>query len=256
MRIKIVEHGIKECPTFMKFVINMVTRRSEPIMPSHVLKIATLFASICYAANNELNALNKLRSLTLQVDGLSNIGIDMLSDAGLAQCARSVANHRDHFADIGLEVMNSTASKFPYQSTLDNCDLQGEHLTVETIEKETIDTSHLDTTKMTKAEAFELFKKELILLGSEENCSEKEHFLKTIAIIAAKVLLKGRPAASAFAKFLPRHHEHENSSKVLVPAVTFIVKPYPYQETKNPDTIKLLLRLQRQYLTRSTCVAL
>ena len=245
----IVEQGMKECPNLMKFVINMVTRRSEPILPSHVLKVATLFASICYAANHELDALNKLRSLSLQVDGLSNVGLDMLSDVGLSQCARSIANHRDQFADIGLDVMNSTASKFPYQSTLDNCDIQSEHLTVETVEKETIDTSHLDTTKMTKAEAFNLFRKELIFLGSEENCAEKDHFLYTVALIAAKVLVKERPAAAnAFSKFLTPHHEHENSSKELTPAVTFIIKPYPYTETKNADTIKMAVRIQRQFL--------
>ena len=26
------------------------------------------------------------------------------------------------------------------------------------------------------------------------------------------------------------------------------LKPYPYQETRNPDTIKLLIRIQRQFL--------
>ena len=132
---KIVEQAMKECPTLTLFVIKIVTRRGEPVMPSHVLKVATLFSSICYATNQELNAISKLRSLTLQVDGLSNVGIDMLSDVGLAQCARSIANYRDQFADIGTEVMNSTCPQFPYQSTLDNCDFLSEHLTVETIEK-------------------------------------------------------------------------------------------------------------------------
>ena len=126
---------MRECPTLILFVIKIVTRRGEPILPSHVLKVATLFSSICYATNQELNALAKLRSLTLQVDGLSNVAIDMLSDVGLSQCARSIANYRDQFADIGMEVMNSTSAKYPYQSTLDNCDFLSEHLTVESIEK-------------------------------------------------------------------------------------------------------------------------
>ena len=132
---KLVAQGLKECPSLMQFVIEIVTRRGEPILPSHVVKVATLFSSICYAANQELSALVKLRGLNLQVDGLSNMGIDMLSDAGLTQCARSIANHRDQFADIGPEVMNCTGVKFPYQSTIDNCDFLTEHLTVESIEK-------------------------------------------------------------------------------------------------------------------------
>ena len=81
---KIVEHGMKMCPSLILFVIDMVVRRGEPVLPSDVLKIATLFSSICYVANQDLDALVKLRSLTLQVDGLTNIGLDILSDMGLA----------------------------------------------------------------------------------------------------------------------------------------------------------------------------
>ena len=105
------------------------------MLSSHVLKIATLFSTICYAGNQDLDALVKLRGLSLQSDGLSNLGLDMLSDVGITQCARSLSNHRDQFADIGPAVMESTLSSFPYQSTLDNCDFLSEHLTVETIEK-------------------------------------------------------------------------------------------------------------------------
>ena len=101
---------------------------------------------------------------------------------------------------------------------------------------------------MSDEEAFSLFKKELVLLGCEENRNEREHILEVIALSAARRLCEGRPCAQVFKKFIPAHHNHENASKSLVPAHTFIVKPYPYQETKNPDTIKLLLRLQRQHL--------
>ena len=49
--------------------------------------------------------------------------------------------------------MNNTAASFPYQSILINCDLQSEHLTVEVVEKETIDTSDLSHVSKTKKEA-------------------------------------------------------------------------------------------------------
>ena len=54
------------------------------------------------------------------------------------------------FADIGPSVMNATAAYFPYQSTLDNCDMMQEHLTIETVEKETMDTRDLSTVKKSK----------------------------------------------------------------------------------------------------------
>ena len=70
---KTVEFGMKECPSLVNFVVNMVVRRGEPVLPSDVLKIATLFSNICYVANQDLDALVKLRSLTLQVDGLGYV---------------------------------------------------------------------------------------------------------------------------------------------------------------------------------------
>ena len=227
---EIVEYGMIKCPCLVMFVINMVVRRGEPVLPSDVLKIATLFSSLCYVANRELDALVKLRSLSLQVDGLSNTGLDILSDMGLAQCARSLSNHRDMFAEVGPCVMNATAASFPYQSTLDNCDFSQEHLTIETVEKETVDTRGLGTTKKTKDEALAFFDKKQFLLGLEEHEEERNHFLQVIAIAAAKVLVKARPdACQHLAQYLPHHHSHQNSDKIMVPALTYIVKPYPYQ---------------------------
>ena len=103
---------------------------------------------------------------------------------------------------------------------------------------------------MSKKDAFSMFKKELILMGSEENRAELEHLQYVIALSAFKVIAKGRPAVSSLLKLIPSHHTHDNSKKKLVPALTFIIKPYPYQETRNPDTIKLLVRIQRQFLRR------
>ena len=243
---KLVEQGMDVCPSLILFIINLIVRRGEPVLPSHVLQIANLFSSICYAANHDLDALVKLRSLTLQVDGLSNVGLDMLADMGLAQCARSLSNFRDEFADIGPEVMKATAASFPYQSTIDNCDLQTEHLTVESVEKETIDTSGLNAVKKTREEAIALFVKEQVLLDHEQNSEESSHLLYLIAIAVARLLAEGRPEASSkLAEHVPAHHKHQHSEKKLVPAISFIIKPYPLQETKNPDTIKLLIRIQR-----------
>ena len=162
---QIVNYAMQECPKLIALVINLVVRRENPVMPKDVLKIATHFADLCYGMNRDLDALVKLRSLQMQVDGITNFGLDVLSDVGLSQCSRSLSNHRDKFADIGTQVMHSTATSFPYQSTIDNCDLMSEHLTVESVEKETIDTSSLSTSRMEKRAALTLFTKEQLLLG-------------------------------------------------------------------------------------------
>ena len=245
----IADYGMVACPQLMSMVISLVVKKEDPVLPSDVLKIATLFSSLCYSANREIDALVKLRSMTLQADGLSNLGMDILSDCGLAQCARSLSNHRDLFAEVGRAVMDNTASCFPFQSILDNCDLQQEHLTVEVVEKETIDTSHLSVLKKSKEEALALFCKEEVLLGSEQNLDEKNHLFYVIGVAAGKILAANRPEAKKkLGSYLPAHHKHQNSELTPTPAITFILKPYPYTETKNPDMIKLMIRIQRQFL--------
>ena len=51
---KIVEYGMAKCPRLILFVINMVVRKGEPVLPSHVIKVATLFSTICYVANQDI----------------------------------------------------------------------------------------------------------------------------------------------------------------------------------------------------------
>ena len=207
-------------------------KKEDPVLPSDVLKIASLFSNMCYSTNSKMGALIKLRGLTLQMDGLTNTGLDILSDCGLTQCARSLSNHRDLFAEVGRDVIDNTSKNYPYQSILDNCDLMREHLTVEVVQKETLDTSHLSTLKKSKEEALALFSKEQVLLGTEENKMEREHFLYVVGVVVGKVLASRRSDAKKLAKHLPAHHDHQNSDVVPTPAITFIIKPYPYQETK------------------------
>ena len=101
---------------------------------------------------------------------------------------------------------------------------------------------------MSKEEAIKLFTKEQVLLGTEENKKELDHLISVICMSVAKIIAKKRSSASKLSKFLPSHHKHSTSEKNLVPAVSFILKPYALQETKNPDTIKLLIRIQRKFL--------
>ena len=245
---KIAEQGIQSCPHLMSLIINLVIRKGEPVLPSHVMKVATLFSSMCHLVNHDLDALIKIRSIAMQMDGLTNQGLNLLSDCGLSHCARSLSNHRDLLADVGVAVMENTAASFPYQSLLDNCDFQSQHLTLEVIEKETVDTSHLSTVAKSKEEALALFSKEQVLLSSEQNKEELDHFRYVVAVAAGKILAATRPDAKVLAEHLPHHHKHQNSSRKPSPAITFILKPYPYQETSNPDMIKLLIRIQRQFL--------
>lgn len=246
----ICNFGIEKCPKTILFAIRKVVRPGEPVLPSAVPRISTLFSTIVYAANRTIASAVKVRSLTMQMDGLTSEGINVLHDVGLAQCARSLSHHKDLFAEVGPMVMEASSAKHPWSSLLDNCDVMGEHLTVEVVEKEVIDTSDLNTEPMmTKAEALEKMTKTLIMMGEEQHTTEREHLQRVIALAAAKVVGDLRPDFNAkVRKFIPAHHKHEHSGRKLSAALTFIKKPYPYQETKNPDTIKLLIRIQRSFL--------
>ena len=72
--------------------------------------------------------------------------------------------------------------------------------------------------------------------------------MNIVGMMAAKVIAEARPIASKFKNLLPRHHVHKNSGTRRAPASAFILKPHPFQETKNADIIQLLIRIQREYL--------
>ena len=93
-----------------------------------------------------------------------------------------------------------------------------------------------------------LFHENQVLLGSELNRKELDHFKYVVGTIVGKVIGENRSHASKLKKLMPIHHHHENSGRPLSSAITFIVKPYPYNETKNADTIKLLVKVQDSYL--------
>lgn len=246
----ICNYGMEKCPKTIMFAIRKVVRPGEAVLPSAVPRISTLFSTIIYAANRTIDSAVKVRSLTMQMDGLSNEGINILHDVGLAQCARALSHHKDLFAEVGPMVMEASGVKNPWSSLLDNCDVMGEHLTVEVVEKETVDTSHLGTEpQMTKAEALEEMNKYMIMMGEEQHQMEREHLKHIITLAGAAAVGELRPDFKAkVGKFIPAHHKHEHSWRKLSAALTFIKKPYPYQETKNPDTIKLLIRIQRSFL--------
>lgn len=94
---KVVEFALAKCPVLLNLTLNLVVRRGDPVLPRHVFRIVTLFSTICYVANHNLDPIIKLRSITLQADGLSIMGLNILSDQGLTQCSRYLSNLRDLF---------------------------------------------------------------------------------------------------------------------------------------------------------------
>jgi hypothetical protein len=250
MYVDIVQYGLDNCPTTMGVVANMVVRQGKTITIKDVLVIANNFANLLFAKNRNLDALVKMRSLSLQVGGTSDLALDLLSDVGLAHSARSLNNLRDRFADVGQELLLLIDPGKPSQYVFDNCDFQRENLTVKVTVKEETDTRHLDTEPKTKEEALRMFKMDELLLAMEVNKPEKNHLLRNVLAPGfGRVLADRRPErAGKLAKLLPKHHKHLHSGATVKPAVFSVAKTYPFTETKHSDMIQLVLRVQKEHL--------
>ena len=249
----IVKFGMKEAPKTTEFLFGFIVKKGQSVRPSHVIKLATSFASLAFAANRKLDALAKLRSLTLHLDSLTNRGLEVLSSQSLTATAKSLCNLRDTISAVGPMMTKSLSATKTTQSAVDNCDVAGEHLTVEFLSFESrTPTCHLDTAPLSKTEALKLFQPKTVLLCEHDNLAEKEHLLNNvIAVGVGRILYKKMPdEAKVLGKYLPRRHQHSNSSRQISPAQVVVSTPYPYMETKNADTVLLCIQRQRNYLSR------
>ena len=249
----IVKFGLVKAPRTIEFLFGFVIKRGQSVRPSHVIKLSSLFANLCFATNHDLDAIIKLRSLTLQMDNLTDQGLSALALQELTATARSLDNLRDTFSAVGPMMAKALASTMSTQSAVDNCDVGSEHLTVEYVMYEARNSSHLDTKPMEKSEAKKLFCLDTVLLSNAVNKEEKHHLTHNVlAVGVGHLLAKERPEqAKVLAKHLPKRHRHANSDKKQTPAQVVVNKPYPYMETKNSDTVLLCLQRQRLYLRRT-----
>ena len=78
-------------------------------------------------------------------------------------------------------------------STIDNCDQKGFHTTVEYVEVEHEDTSHLSVEPLGKEETLALFDIDQLLLGNEHLQDEKKHLEGIILLEVGKVIAQARP---------------------------------------------------------------
>jgi hypothetical protein len=239
----IVKFGLEEAPKTMEFLFGFVIKHGQSVRTSHVIKLAAMFANLCFSTNHELDAVIKLRSLTLQMDSLTDQGLSSLAIQELSTTARSLDNLRDTFSAVGPMMAKALAATMSTQSGVDNCDVDSEHLTIEYVMYESRTTSHLDTKALEKSEVQKLFRLDTVLLSHAVNKEEREYLVNNVlAVGVGRILVKERPKQTKVgAKHLPKRHRHANSSKKLTPAQVVVNKPYPYMETKNSDTVFLCL---------------
>ena len=248
--VKIVEFGMEKCPRSLELLANVAIRSRKSIMPKDVLTVASMFASLCYIGNQNLDGLVKMRSFMLQAGGTTDQAMDILSDMGLAKTSRSLNNLKDVFAEVGPRVILNTNYKLPSQSALDNIDYDKEHMMLKVTMREQVDTSHLSTVPLPKAEAVKLINKSLLMVNSLDLRDEKNHLVEEVLANGWGLRLAERreDRAGKLAKFLPRHHRHSLSNMEQLAAIYAISKMYPCQETRHSHMIQLAFQVQREHL--------
>ena len=197
----------------LSFLLRLLIKDdSSNIEPAHVVSIATVFSQLAHLVDRTNNTLQKINSMQLKLDGLTDEGLVAQEKIGLAVTARTMRHARDEFAEVAESCLIEETKKRPDISTLDNCDQRNSHTTVEYREIEHEDTSHLGTDSMGIEEIEQLFNIDILLLGSERLTVEREHVERVIFNQVAKVLAGALPGALGhWMACLPKHHQHPYS---------------------------------------------
>ena len=242
---RILQYCRDQAPRLTSHMARIVVRPDKSITPTDVLRVASLVGQLCYLADRNLNGLAKLRALTLQTGGLTNESIDVLAKLGISGTSRAVCQQKDMFADVGPEVLIKMATKMPTRLLHDNVDWQNQHLMLECVVLENIDTSNLSTVPMPKEEAVRLINPQLLLLNSPANDSERTELVSLLCREWATVLAKRRKESAAIlAKLLPRQSKLSGQP----PMTCSVSKLYPCQETLDSDMMSFLLQVQLDHL--------
>ena len=247
--VEVVKLAARKTPITLSLLLRLILKNEEAnVEPVHVINVATVFSQLSHLADKSNNALSKINSLQLKMHGLTDEGLDAQVPLGLGVTARTLRSARDDFAEVAETCLVEETKSRPVQSTLDNCDQKGSHSTVEYLEVEYEDTTHLSVDAMGPEEVLQLFNVDLLLLNREELKDEKDHLERIILTETAKVLSHARPEIGHWLKLLPRHHSHPHDHLPLREASIVLRPPHWLQETKQDEMIQLAVTLQDEVL--------
>ena len=244
-----VRFAMKASPITLKTIVNLVVKdRDQNISTKNVVSIAVQYAQLAAQVNQHNNALVKIQSLQLEMEHLSDEGMNAQAKLGLSLTSMAVSKMRDDFAEVSEKVLLSMSEERPQQLTLDNCDFRSQSIMVEFMETETVDTNHLSTEQIPAEEVASLFTTKLLVLNAHEE--EKIHLEKVIATEIVKLLSTMRPDEFGnLSKYLPSHHQHPLADMPVKPAETYVGTRY-FQENRNDEVIEMVESIQRDFLDR------
>ena len=227
----VINLASRKAPVTLDFLLRVILKEDESnIEPTNVISIATVFAHLASLADKSNNVLQKINSLQLKMHGLTDEGLQAQKDLGLAVCARTLRLTRDQFTEVAEKCLMEETMKRPSQSTIDNCDQKGSHTTVEYVEVEHEDTSHLSVDAMGREETLGLFNVDLLLLNSDGLQDEKKHLEGIILLEVGKVIANQKPDhLGHWLKLLPPKHSHPFDNLELREASIKLRPPHYFQ---------------------------
>ena len=139
-----IAFALKHAPNVLQLVLKLSTKNEKPILESDVVKLAVMFSSLASTVSSKNNALKKVKSISTKNNGLTNAGLDVLSQVGIFESSRSWRNDRDFLASISDTLLLSYARFSVPQVTFDNMDITisnvMHNMTLPFLEFETVDT--------------------------------------------------------------------------------------------------------------------
>jgi hypothetical protein len=137
----------------------------------------------------------------------------------------------------------------PTQRVLDNIDYDNEHLMLDCVIQEYVDTRHMSTVPMAKESALGLFNIKLLLLYSPGNAEALRHLQAVICKDWGRMLAVRRgERAAKLGRLLPKHLPHSCSAEKIQPITCTVNKLYPCQETSHSDMLDLVMLVQKEHL--------
>ena len=248
----IMNFALEHAQDVMLLLTTLTKKQENPISSKDVIELAYSFSFLAEAASSQNNSLKKIKSLGLRSTGLTNSGLDSMSQVCVSETSRSARNDRDLLASISEEIVKQHAKINVPQYTFDNLDIRindiTHHLTLNFSEFEQSDTSDLSTDAKPIEELLDYFTKESLLLQSEENADIFAHYQYVTALTLGRLFGKEVDGMAWLLSVFPEHYAHQNSLNAAKKAISHVDKPMYAQETKNSDMFLILKSLQLQYL--------
>ena len=224
-------------PNLLSLVLKFCTKPNEPVTEKQGRKVVNVISQLMSCLNQKDSALQKLVALKLKLSGITNSGLDFLSDLGITQSSRSWQKDCDFLASISRDYLIEELKKCSFSFLVDNLDkiIDGNLVnftSVILIADRKTESDLSDEIPKDK----DFFRKEYLKL--DEHSEHK--YMSAIFHILGNMLVKLSPNFQWIRKFIPKEFRHEYSEISNKQTFWSYLALLPLSEQKNCDMVEIL----------------